>query len=58
MSIIDNGHLVVSDGGEEGSEAAVLVGWREAADLHAGARARRVGCSGGAALCDEHQPDS
>jgi hypothetical protein len=52
MSIIDNGHLVVSNGGEEGSEAAVLVGWREAADLHAGACAGRFGSSGGPALCD------
>jgi hypothetical protein len=34
MSTIDNGHLEVSDGGEEGAEEAGLVRRREGVDLH------------------------
>ena len=37
MSTIDNGHLEVSDGGEEGAEEAGLVRRREGVNLHASA---------------------
>lgn len=36
ISIIDSGHLWVSNCGQEGSEAPALAGWREAVDPRSG----------------------
>ena len=58
MSTIDNGHLEVGDGGEEGAEKASLVRRLEGVDLHAGAGGWGFGCAGGATLRHECQSDS
>jgi len=53
VSTIGSGHLEASDGREEGTEEAFLVGRREGFYLRAGPDTRGFGCAGRAALRDE-----
>ena len=54
---IESGHLEALDGGQEGSEEAVLIGRGEARGLCVDTSIWDIGCADGATVIDEHQTD-